>query len=155
MSFDPSNIDHVIRDMYAMISGPAGPRDWARQADLFHPTARMMRTGVDAAGVAWIKIMSLDEYRANVTPLFEAQGFFEIEKARRLDVFGNMAQAWSVYEAFTAETDTTPERRGINSIQLMRDEHGHWRIISMIWDNEREGLAVDFQSFQITLRGLE
>ncbi|WP_395645908.1 hypothetical protein [Terricaulis sp.] len=146
MSFDPTNIDHVIRDMYAMISGPAGPRDWARQAELFHPTARMMRTGVDEAGVAWIKIMSLDEYRANVTPFFDAQGFFEIEKARRLDVFGNMAHAWSVYEAFTAETDTTPERRGINSIQLMRDEHGHWRIISMIWDNERPGLQI--QSFQ-------
>ena len=42
----------------------------------------------------------------------------------------------------TALDDEKPERRGINSIQLFRDEHGHWRIVAMIWDNEREG--VDF-----------
>ena len=55
----------------------------------------------------------------------------------RIDVFGNMAHAWSAYEARISEDDAQPERRGINSIQLYRDETGAWRIISMIWDNER------------------
>ena len=33
--------------------------------------------------------------------------------------------------------DAEPERRGINSIQLFRHPDEGWRIISMIWDNER------------------
>jgi hypothetical protein len=139
---EESRIGAVVDEMYAMISGPAGPRDWARQAAIFHPEARQMRTGLDDSGKVWIKIMSLDEYRENTTPFFAANPFYEIEIGRRLDVFGNMAHVWSAYEARTALDDAKPERRGINSIQLYRDETGRWQITSMIWDNEREGLAL-------------
>jgi len=139
---EEERIGAVIDEMYAMISGPAGPRDWPRQRAIFHPEARQMRTGVNESGKPWIKIMSLDEYAENTTPFFAANPFYEIEIARRIDVFGNMAHVWSAYEARTAPGDAKPERRGVNSIQLYRDETGAWRIMSMIWDNEREGLAI-------------
>jgi len=139
---EEARIGAVIDEMYAMISGPAGPRDWARQADILHSEARQMRTGVDASGKPWIKIMSLDEYRENTTPFFAANAFYEVEIGRRIDVFGNMAHVWSAYEARTALEDAEPERRGINSIQLYRNEAGQWRITSMIWDNERAGLKI-------------
>lgn len=142
MNFDPTDIGSVVDAMYAMISGPAGPRDWARQREIFHPEARQMRTGVDEGGAPWIKIMTLEQYRADTSPFFAANDFFEVETERRIDVFGNMAQVWSVYEARKAPGDATPERRGINSIQLFRDERGHWRIVSMIWDNERDGVRI-------------
>ena len=125
--------------MYAMVSGPAGPRDWSRQPQVFHPDARQMRTGVDAAGAPWIKIMSPDAYATDTAGFFAAEPFFEVEIARRMDVMGNMAHVWSLYEARRAPHDATPERRGINSIQLYNDGDG-WRIISMIWDNERPGV---------------
>ena len=140
MSQDEQQIGAVIVEMYAIISGPAGPRDWARQRAIFHPDARQMRTGVEG-GASWIKIMSLDEYAANTTPFFAANAFYEVEVARKILVFGNIAHAWSAYEARTALDDAAPERRGINSIQLYKDEKG-WRIISMIWDNERDGLKI-------------
>jgi hypothetical protein len=144
---EEARIGAVVDEMYAMISGPAGPRDWARQAAIFHPEARQMRTGVDESGKPWIKIMSLDEYRENTTPFFAANPFYELEIGRRIDVFGNVAHVWSAYEARTALDDSEPERRGVNSIQLYRDERGRWQIIPMIWDNEREGVAVaPFQS---------
>jgi len=139
---EEAEIGAVVDEMYDMISGPAGPRDWDRQAACFHPEARQMRTGVDENGKPWIKIMSLDEYRENTTPFFAANNFFEVEIGRRIDVFGNMAHVWSAYEARSALGDEKPERRGINSIQLYRDETGRWQIISMIWDNEREGLSI-------------
>lgn len=142
MTFDPTDIGSVVDAMYAMISGPAGPRDWGRQQQIFHAAARQMRTGVDADGRPWIKIMSLDEYRQDTTPFFAANDFYEVEIARRVDTFGNMAQVWSVYEARSAPGDAEPERRGVNSIQLFRDERGHWSIVSMIWDNEREGTRI-------------
>jgi hypothetical protein len=128
--------------MYAMISGPAGPRDWSRQLEVFHPNARQMRTGVDQSSCAWIKIMSPREYREDVTPFFAEASFYETEIARRIDVLGNMAQVWSVYEARRDPGDVAPERRGVNSIQLFKD-YGRWRIVSMIWDNERPGVAIE------------
>ena len=134
------DIGAVVDAMYAMISGPAGPRDWSRQKDVFHPEARQMRTGVDAEGRPWIRIMGLEEYAADTAPFFAENPFYEVEIDRRIDVLGNMAQVWSLYEARRAPDDAVVERRGINSIQLYRDEAG-WRIISMIWDNERPGVT--------------
>ncbi|MEZ5996659.1 MAG: nuclear transport factor 2 family protein [Hyphomonadaceae bacterium] len=142
MSFDPTNIGSVIERMYAIISGPAGPRDWAAQKQIFHPEARQMRTGVDERGAPWIKIMSVEDYAENTAPFFAVTDFYEVETARRIDVLGNIAHVWSVYEARNAPGDATPERRGVNSIQLYRGEDGRWRIISMIWDNERDGVKI-------------
>jgi hypothetical protein len=136
-------IGAVVDEMYAMISGPAGPRDWARQKAVFHPDARQMRTGVDAAAAPWIKIMSPAQYQADVTPFFMANPFFEVEVARRIDVLGNMAHVWSLYEARNSPDDAATERRGINSIQLFKGAEGGWKIISMIWDNERPGVTAE------------
>ena len=142
MSQDEAAIGAVIDEMYAMISGPAGPRDWSRQQVLFHPQSRQMRITVDAAGTPAIRIMAPDAYAADVAPFFAANAFYEVETARRIDVLGRMAHAWSVYEARTHPDDPEPERRGVNSIQLYKGESGAWRIMSMIWDNEREGVRV-------------
>ncbi len=52
-------------------------------------------------------------------------------------MFGNIAQVWSHYEARRSPDDQDVERRGVNSIQLFREAGHGWRIIHMIWDNER------------------
>ena len=134
---DETEIGAVIGEMYAMISGPAGPRDWSRQRNCFLSEARQVRTLVDEEGRPAMKMMGLDEYAENTTPFFAENNFYEIETARRIDVFGNIAHVWSHYEARTSLDDAEPERRGINSIQLFRHPDQGWRIISMIWDNER------------------
>ncbi len=140
---DLGEIGAAVDEMYAMISGPAGPRDWSRQADCFHPDARQIRTSIGSDGRSAMTIMGLDDYAANTTPFFAANPFYEVEIGRRVDVFGNIAHVWSAYEARTAPDDATPERRGINSIQLFKDPDRGWRIVAMIWDNERPGLSID------------
>jgi hypothetical protein len=134
---DEEQIGAVIDEMYAMISGPAGPRDWSRQRNSFLREARQVRTWVDEQGRPEMKMLGLDDYAENTTPIFTNNNFYEIETARRIDVFGNMAHVWSNYEARTSLDDAEPERRGINSIQLFRHPEDGWKIISMIWDNER------------------
>jgi len=134
---EEEQIGSVVDEMYAMISGPAGPRDWARQANCFLPDARQVRTWVDEAGRPQKLSMSLDEYSANTQPFFDVTDFYEVETDRRIDRFGNMAHVWSGYEARRTPDEEPPERRGINSIQLFRDPQLGWRIIHMIWDNER------------------
>lgn len=139
---DRQAIGAVVDAMYAMISGPAGPRDWSRQADCFHPEARQIRTFLDAGGKPAMTAMGLDDYARDTTPFFMGHDFFEVEIARRIDLFGNIAHVWSAYEARSARDDAVPERRGINSIQLFRDPGRGWRIMAMIWDNEREGVSL-------------
>jgi len=134
---DEERIGAVVDEMYAMISGPAGPRDWSRQANCFLPDARQVRTWVGDDGRAQRKSMSLDEYSHDTQPFFDANDFYEVETSRRIDVFGNIAHVWSSYEARRSPGDSEPDRRGINSIQLFRDPDLGWRIIHMIWDNER------------------
>ena len=134
---DDSEIGAVIDEMYAMISGPAGPRDWSRQANCFLPDARQVRTWLDEDGRPAKKSMGLDEYARDTTPFFAANPFYEVDTERRIDRFGNMAHVWSHYEARRCPDDPSPERRGINSIQLFKDPDLGWRIIHMIWDNAR------------------
>lgn len=134
---DEAAIGAVIDEMYAMISGPKGPRDWSRQERCFLPEARQVRTWVDAQGRPQKLSMTLADYEANTTPFFAENDFYEVETSRRIDLFGNIAQVWSGYEARRSPDDAQPERRGINAIQLFRDATHGWRIIHMIWDNAR------------------
>ena len=135
-------IGAVIDEMYAMISGPKGTRDWSRQTHCFHPEARQIRTWIDADGRATFRSMGLDDYARDTTPFFAAKDFYEIEIGRRIDLFGNIAHVWSAYEARNSLDDAEPERRGINSIQLFKDPDRGWRIMAMIWDNERADVTV-------------
>ena len=112
-------LEALMAEFYATISGPAGPRDWLRERAIFHPQARLMRTGVDGEGRPWIRVMSVDDYIADTTPFFASQDFYEIEVARRVDRFGNVAQARSVYEARHPD-DAEVLKRGVNLIQLSR-----------------------------------
>jgi hypothetical protein len=134
---DEAEIGAGVDEMYSLISGPAGPRDWSRQANAFLPEARQVRTWVDEQGRPVKKSMSLDEYSRDTKPFFAENAFYEIETDRRIDLFGNIAHVWSKYEARRSPDDAEVERRGINSIQLFKDPDRGWRIIHMIWDNER------------------
>jgi hypothetical protein len=134
---DEEAIGAGVDEMYAMISGPAGPRDWSRQDNCFLPEARQVRTWVDREGRAAKTSMGLEDYARDTQPFFDANAFYEVETERRIDVFGNIAHVWSAYEARSSPDDAPPERRGINSIQLFNDPDRGWRIIHMIWDNER------------------
>ena len=142
MTEDECEIRAIITECYAMISGPAGPRDWARQDAIFHPDCIQMRTNVDENGRSQITRMTLDEYEKNAAPLLMKMDFYEVELVNRIDIFGNIAQAWGSYIAKSAPEDTEAERRGINAFQFFKDDGGDWKIISMIWDNERAGLEL-------------
>ena len=84
---DEEAIGAGINEMYAMSSGPAGPRDWTRQRNCFLPEARQVRTWVDDNDRPALKMMGLDDYAENTAPFFAENNFYEIENGRRIDVF--------------------------------------------------------------------
>jgi Domain of unknown function (DUF4440) len=124
--------------LYRAVSAAPGARDWAAVRRIYHPEARLVRTGLDADGVPFARVMSLDAYVENVEELLKDVRFTEIETGHEAVIFGNAARLTSAY-AFTWDSPTEHRAgRGINFFTLAR-EHGRWQVMSIVWDTERAG----------------
>ena len=132
---DVSSIDAIIAALYDVISGPPGGRDWDRLRSLYIPEARLIPTGTRPNGESGLRVLDVDGYIASASALFAEKGFFEREIARRTERFGNVAHAFSTYEARWNEDDPEPFTRGVNSIQLL-ERDGRWWVVTVFWDNE-------------------
>jgi hypothetical protein len=139
---DVASIDAIVAALYEVISGPAGaPRDWDRMRSLFAPEGRMGAVGARPDGSFVFRAMTPDDYISRNTKAFATMGFFETEKARTTETFGQIAHVFSTYEARHAKEDATPFMRGINSIQLIHDGK-RWYVLSLIWRAEDAKLAL-------------
>lgn len=132
---DVASVDAIIAAMYGLISGRPGERDWNRLRHLYLPGARMIPTGKRPNGDDGLRVLDIEQYIASVRDYFEANGFFEIEIARRVERYGHLVHAMSTYESRHAIDDAEPFVRGINSIQLL-ERDGRWWVVTVFWDNE-------------------
>jgi hypothetical protein len=134
---DVGSIDAVVKALYEVISGDAGQeRDWNRFRTLFYQDARMIPAGKNAqTGLVAARALSPEDYIKRTEPIFAKQGFFERERARRVEVYGSIAHVFSTYESFHSRTDKKPFVRGINSFQLLNDGK-RWWVLSVYWQNE-------------------
>jgi hypothetical protein len=134
---DVGSLNSIMKAVYASISGDAGqPRDWDRFRSLFYKGARLIPSGKNVkTGVAAANVFTPDEYVKQAEPYFAKEGFYETEKARRVEIYGNIAQVFSTYESRHAANDKTPFMRGINSFQLLNDGK-RWWIITIYWLGE-------------------
>jgi hypothetical protein len=133
---DFDSIESVTRAVYDVISGPAGPRDWARFRAMFADGGRLIAIRT-TAGVSTPTVMTPGEYSQRAGANFLKNAFFEAEVAHRVETFGSIAHVFSTYESRRAPGEK-PFARGINSFQLIRDATG-WKVITILWDSEREG----------------
>jgi len=138
---DFSDIDQVITGLYTAISGAPGGQDWELETQIHHPDARMVRTRVAEDGTPLMWSFGVDEFREATIPLLADKHFYEIETDRKLFRFGNIAQAFSAYEARDAEEGGELLFKGMNMIHLFWDG-ARWWIMHVIWDNEREGVTL-------------
>ena len=130
---DLAGIDRAITDVYAVISGPAGQaRDFARMRTLFTPDARL--SAITPNGLSG---GTVDDYIKRSGATLVASGFTESELDRRVEIYGNLAHAWSSYRGTFTGADGSPEEvRGINSFQLVRQGDGRWLVQSILWQAE-------------------
>jgi hypothetical protein len=133
---DVATMDAIIAALYDVISGPAGkPRDWNRFRSLFLPGARLIPTNVRSDNSVVSRVLDVEEYIARASENFAKMGFFEGERARRTETFGNIAHVFSTYESRHDSGDAKPFNRGINSIQLVNDGK-RWWVVTIFWQNE-------------------
>lgn len=132
---DVATLDGIVSALYASISGPAGPRNWARFSSLFLPGAILMNAGPRPDTVPAPTPVSPQAYQERAAPYFDQNAFYEMEVARTTHRYGTVAQLWSTYES-RDDRAAEPFARGINSIVAIRHS-GRWWIASIIWDFER------------------
>jgi hypothetical protein len=138
-SADVKSIDAIIASLYDVISGPAGQRrDWDRMRSLFVPGARLIPTAAGTGDGAIARVQDVEAYIQRASAVFERDGFFEREIARKTDAFGRIAHVFSTYESRHNASDPAPFARGINSIQLLKDGD-RWWVVTVYWDSERPG----------------
>jgi len=136
---DTDSIDTAVRACYDVISGLAGTRDWARFQSLFAEGARLIPIRQTAQG-SLPAVMTPEDYEKRAGANFEKNAFYESEVARRVETFGDIAHVFSTYESRRAPGEK-PFARGINSFQLVKTAAG-WKIMTILWDSEREGLSL-------------
>ncbi len=127
---DLAGIDRAVRAVYDVISGPAGQkRDFDKMRSLFAPGAELRVITPDKG----IRGGTLEDYISRNAAILEKEGFTERELARRVEVYGNLATAWSSYDGRTANGSF--HERGVNSFQLVR-VNGKWLVASILWQEE-------------------
>jgi hypothetical protein len=136
---DGDSIESVTKAVYDTISGPAGTRDWARFRSLFADGGRLIAIRLTPQG-ATPAVLTVEDYIERAGANFEKSGFYESEKARRVETFGAIAHVFSTYESRHAPGEK-PFARGINSMQLVKSGGG-WKVMTILWDSEREGNAI-------------
>ena len=136
-----SEFEDLTRRLYEVVSAPAEARDWESIRSLYHPRATLVRTGIDNDGRPFVLAMSFDEYIENANTLLEGVDFSEVELEQHVEVFGNVARVASVYEYRFRSDGENRDGRGVNFFNLVNEGDG-WKVMSIVWDNEREGLSL-------------
>jgi hypothetical protein len=141
---DVESMDAILRALYDVISGPAGPRDWQRFRSLFAPGARLIPTRRDSTGHTTVLVMTPDDYAKRAGTAFSKMPFYEKQIGQTVETFGAVTQVFSAYASRRAPTDPEPFARGVNSIQLFNDGT-RWYVVTIYWQAEHPGLTVPTQ----------
>ena len=130
---DVAAVEAALADVYAVISGPVGQdRDFARMRTLFTPDARL--TAITPKGLSG---GTVEDYITRSGKFLVSGGFTERALVNRVEIYGDLAHAWSSYEGTFTGPDGKPGKvRGINSFQLVRQTDGRWLVQSIFWQAE-------------------
>lgn len=135
---DVATIDGMVKAYYEVITGPAGPRDWARDATLYKPGTRFVAISTEE-GKLVIRNLDHQGYVDWSAPSL-SQGFFEKEIKREEWRWGSLAQVRSSYE--TRKTPDGPiVGRGVNTLELIHDGT-RWWIVGATWQDETAELKL-------------
>ena len=133
-------IDHLMQKFYECVCfHPEHYPKYDQLQELFYGDGKLMNcnydTPIDFTVHSYTQAMMHQIEEGNAT-FYSQQELSDIT-----EVFGRTAQRISVYEyAFEAEA-VQPWKRGVNYVQFIFAD-GEWKIVSMIWSDEKEGVLI-------------
>jgi hypothetical protein len=135
-----TEIDRLTASFFSLFCNQGGRRpELTRIRDLFVPE------GVIARSVGPIpEISTLDAFIAPRQTLLSdgsLTDFAEVETSEATQIFGHIAQRLSTYTKSGVLEGAPFVTRGVKCFQFVETPAG-WRILSMAWDDERDGFQV-------------
>lgn len=132
---EQAEIDALIAAFYEVISfEEGGSPDWERMRTLFSQHARITR--ITPEGTDYYDVDAFQEMAKEALELGLYTRFYEAEVRRDQRIFGGLAHILSAYETKQTPHSREPFARGVNSLQLIREDEG-WKVLSLCWDEER------------------
>ena len=127
-------ISRLLSRLYEVISfTEGGEPDWAGMTEVFSPHARITR--VTPEGTDYFDLPTFQAMAQELLRVGAYTAFHESEVACRVERFGSVAHVTSAYETRRAPEARACLGRGVNSLQLVR-ENDAWRVLSLCWDEE-------------------
>ncbi|MFZ5351932.1 MAG: hypothetical protein ACOZCL_04300 [Bacillota bacterium] len=127
-------VESIIDKFYEIISGKTGEaREWDMFRALFFTNA-VLTPMKYADGECITKVCSLESYIEGLSKFLDKNDFYEYGLNYRIEIYGNIAQVYSEYEAKRTKEDVNIIKSGVNLIQLLNDGKV-WKISSMLWQD--------------------
>ncbi|GAB3859865.1 hypothetical protein GCM10027610_099930 [Dactylosporangium cerinum] len=125
------DMETLLHDFFRAVSfEPGGRPDYEAIRTLFIPEGLLVKAP---------EVATVDGFIAPRLALVESGAltqFHESERSGETQVFGNVAQRWSVYDKRGVQDGVAFAAAGRISTQFVRTPSG-WLITSMAWDDER------------------
>lgn len=142
---DEETIQQLIRNFFKIfISEDLGPVNLEQIKSLFIPEAHIIRTcGINPV------VYSLDDFispRQRLLTDGTVSKFLENEVTIRTEIFGDIAHSFVLYHKSGFLSGKQFNDYGMKTFQLVRMNQG-WKICSLAWDDEREGVKVPAKYF--------
>ena len=130
---DLAQIDHLISEFYRVICfEEGGAPDFECLKALFSPHARITR--ITPEGIDHLDVMGFGNMVRELLELGAFTAFYEHELSRKSHRFGRVYHIASAYETKASPESLDYLERGVNSLQVLREQDG-WRIVSLCWDS--------------------
>jgi hypothetical protein len=132
-------IDDLAAAFFAAFTNAGGRTpDLARLDDLFLPGGVIVKT--TAAGAEASSVAAFIAPRAKLLTDGTLVDFSEHEVEARTTVLGHVAQRTSIYRKSGVLSGVPFAARGVKVFTFARSDTD-WRIVSVTWDDEREGFT--------------
>lgn len=139
-TYDYGAIDGILTALYASFTcAPGSPPNMDLYRTLCRPDAGFVRIYPDGPR-SMTREQFVEGYLARVRR-GEVRTFFEEEIARRTEIYGSIAQVWSIYRKALNTTDPAEFVRGVNGFQLVHDGR-RWWIAGAVWQDEVAGQPI-------------
>jgi hypothetical protein len=136
-------IDRLVAAFFGAFSpGPGGQVDLGIIKRLFIREGRIIKACGPVPEV--YTIAQFIEPRERLLNDGTLVGFREEELSERTDIFGNIACRFSLYRKEGIWSGQAFQGRGMKTIHFVHAPEG-WRMSSLLWDDEREGLIIPLE----------
>jgi hypothetical protein len=132
-SEDSIQLDRLVREFYRVICfEEGGAPDFERLTALFSRDARITR--ITPEGIDHLDVKGFSALVRELLELGAFTSFYEHELKRSAHRYGRVFHIASAYETKAAPDSIDYLERGVNSLQVLREQDG-WRIVSLCWDS--------------------